>query len=66
MKIALADQIAEVEREIGLRRMAYPVHVARATMSQEDMDRHMTRIEAVRATLLWLQQNRAAVVEGRG
>ena len=47
----IEDQIAEVERELKLRRHVYPRHVAAKKMSQPTADRHITVMEAVLDTL---------------
>lgn len=54
-RIALQQQIAEVRREIALRRAVYPRRIARHEMRQGEADLAMARIEAVLATLTWLQ-----------
>lgn len=59
--IALADQIKEIEREIALRKAVYPKFVASGRMKQADADEHLRRIDAVRGTLVWLQQNEPAI-----
>ena len=61
-KITLPQQIAEVGREIGLRRSVFPQFVARGKMTQEEADEHMARMEAVYSTLIWLRENRAWVL----
>lgn len=59
--IALAGQIAEVQREIALRRNVYPVRVRDRKMRQADADLCMRRIEAVLATLMFCQANEADI-----
>lgn len=49
--IPLAEQIAEVKREIGLRRRVYPGFIAAHRLKQADGDRQIARLEAVLATL---------------
>lgn len=61
-KIPLEQQIAEVGRELGLRRNVYPSFVARGKMTQEEADDHIARLDAVYSTLKWLQTNRAWVL----
>lgn len=56
MKISLAQQIEEIDREIELRVEVYKVQVFKGKMRQSIADYHMARINAVRATLVWLQQ----------
>lgn len=62
----LKEQIAEVGREIGMRRGAYPNFVARGRFTQEEADLHILRMEAVYKTLKWLEANREAVVKEAG
>lgn len=61
-RIPLPQQIAEVGREIGLRRAVYPQFIARGKMTQEEADDHLARMEAVYSTLIWLRENRAWVL----
>lgn len=64
-KVTLAQQIAEVGREIGLRRNVYPQFVARGKFTQSEADEHIRRMEAALATLKWLEENRDAVMKAR-
>ena len=59
--VSLSQQIEEVEREIALRKNVYPRMVSSGKMRQSIADYHLARIEAVLATLLWLQTNEAAI-----
>ncbi|ORE98675.1 hypothetical protein [Aurantimonas sp. 22II-16-19i] len=61
MKLSLASQIACVRREIAQRRKVYPRLVATRKMRQVEADRHIEEMEAVLATLEWLQPNEAAI-----
>lgn len=61
MKISLTSQIQEVERELSQRRSVYPRMVATRKLKQSLADYQMQRLEAVLATLKWLQANEAAV-----
>jgi len=61
-KITIEQQIAEVGRELGLRRNVYPQFIARGKMSQQEADEHMARLEAVYTTLIWIRDNRAWVL----
>ena len=63
-KITLDEQIAEVAREVALRRNVYPQFVGRGKMEQAEADLHFARMEAVLATLTWLRENRSAVLNG--
>jgi hypothetical protein len=47
----LADQIAEVQREIGYRQRVYPRMVAQEKMTQDEAEVHMHRMLAVLLTL---------------
>ena len=47
----LTEQIAEVEREIKMRRVVYPRHVAAKSVSQQRADRQIAVMEAVLETL---------------
>lgn len=51
MTIALTEQIAEVKREIAMRKRVYPRRIADARMTQEQADRQIAAMEAVLATL---------------
>jgi hypothetical protein len=53
----IEEQIAEVERELALRRQVYPRRVDEKKMSQNASDLHMRRMEAVLATLRDLKGN---------
>lgn len=61
-KIPLEQQIAEVGRELGLRRNVYPGMVARGKMRQGEADEHLARLDAAYSTLVWLRDNRAWVL----
>ena len=58
-KVSLAGQIAEVNREIALRRNTYPRLVAAGKMRQGEADMCIQRIEAVLATLYFVQEHEA-------
>ncbi len=60
-KTTLDQQLAEVKREIALRRNVYPGFVARKKMRQGEADEHLARMEAVLQTLEWLQTNEVAI-----
>ena len=49
--ISLLTQIAEVQRELTIRRRMYPVWVRRDQMSATAMARQIARMEAVLETL---------------
>lgn len=60
--ISIDDQIAEVGREIGLRKHVYPGFVARGKLTQEEADDHIARMEAAYKTLKWVKANREAIL----
>jgi len=49
--VPYAEQIAEVERELALRRRVYPGRVTNRQMTQESADRHIRAMEAVLETV---------------
>jgi hypothetical protein len=53
----IEEQIAEVERELELRRRNYPRWVEAKKMSQSASDLHTRRMSAVLATLRQLKGN---------
>jgi hypothetical protein len=57
MPINLIDQIREVDREIAMRRNCYPRWVATGRMTQEEADRRIRNMEAVRATFSELEKS---------
>lgn len=61
MSISLTGQIAEVERELALRREVYRRQTDAGKMKQSLADLLMERMEAVLKTLLWLQKHEAAI-----
>jgi hypothetical protein len=50
-QVSLADQIKCVNREIAMRRSAYPRWVAQGRMKQDVADRELRSMEAVLRTL---------------
>lgn len=62
MTIPLADQIGEVETELAIRRNVYPYQVAKGKMEQAEADRRMANMEAVLATLRWIERNRDRII----
>jgi hypothetical protein len=60
MKISLNQQIEAMDIAISTARTAC---LARK-MSERDTRYQTERLQAVRATLVWLQDNRAAVIDG--
>lgn len=67
-KVSLASQIAEVDREIAMRRQVYGRRVNDRKMRQSEAELLIERMQAVRNTLAWLKDNEAdvrAFVEAR-
>lgn len=56
-EIPLADQIACVRREIGMRERVYPKWVAAGRIKPDSADRELATMRAVLATLEALQPN---------
>jgi hypothetical protein len=61
MKFSLLAQLEEVERELALRRRFYPIQVHKKQLRQTEADYCIARLEAVRRTLLWLQENETII-----
>lgn len=61
--VPLQDQIAEVGREIGVRKNVYPTFIARQALSQKDADLQTARMAAVYRTLKWLEKHEARIRE---
>jgi hypothetical protein len=57
----LPDQIAEVDRELSVRRIAYRRHVANKLLTQAEADVRIARLEAVLATLRRVQAEKAKI-----
>ena len=57
MKVSLIGQITEVDREIALRQRVYPEQIRKGKMRQAEAELLMSRIQAVRASLMFLQDN---------
>ncbi len=55
-KVGLPDQIKEAERELAMRKSAYPKWVEAKKMTQEDADRHINAMAYIVSTLKFLQQ----------
>lgn len=58
--VTLEEQVAAVEREIGLRLRVYPRWVASGKMRQARADKEIERMRAVLVTLKELAAERAA------
>lgn len=57
VKVSIKSQIAEVDRELGQRRQVYPRLVSNRTMRESVAELQIKHMEAVRETLVWLQDN---------
>jgi hypothetical protein len=55
MKVSLAQQIDEIDRELGERQRVYANLVASRKMRQSIAEFQVARLQAVRATLVWPQ-----------
>ncbi|MER8946137.1 hypothetical protein [Mesorhizobium sp. M0809] len=60
-KIPIIGQIAEVNRELALRRNVFPIRVRDKKMKQAEADLCMRRMEAVLATLMFCQAQEAEI-----
>lgn len=60
LRISINQQLEEVEHELKMRREVYPRRVSKGAMSKRDMDYRTARMEAVKKTLLWVQENETA------
>ena len=60
-KIAIAGQIAEAMRELAMRKNTYPRLVGAGKMKQSEADLCLTRMEAIRDTLLFCQEHEADI-----
>jgi hypothetical protein len=61
VKISLAQQIEEVEAELGQRAGVYQRLVVAGKMRESVAEYKTNRMKAVRETLLWLADNEEAV-----
>jgi hypothetical protein len=60
-KIPLSEQIAEVGREVGLRRNVYPRLVGKGLLARAEADHHLARMRAALASLRRLARNETGV-----
>lgn len=60
-KISIIGQIAEIDREIAMRKQVYPRQVHEGKMRKEEADMLMDRIRAVRETLVFCQSHEAGI-----
>lgn len=58
----LAEQIIEIDRALGVNRIAYPRHVYNRLMTQAEADERIARLEAVLATLRRVHADQTAKV----
>ena len=63
-EVLLVDQIAEVEREIKMRRKAYPKWVKQRRMTAESATEGIRKMLAVKAALERLWRNTAGGAQG--
>lgn len=63
-RYSLATQIAEVERELAMRRQVYPGLVNSRAKRQAEADMQIAIMEGVLATLRWLQKNEDLIKAG--
>lgn len=61
MKVSLAQQIDEINRELEQRRQVYPRLIKTRALRESIATFQVARLEAARATLLWLQQHEAEI-----
>ena len=59
MAVPIPDQIAEVRRELAVRRRVFPGWVASGKLPRAEADRRVERLEAVLASLYELRALRA-------
>lgn len=64
-KIGIAEQIACVNRELSLRYAVYPKQVKSGKISERLAQQETERMEAVLATLQWVQANKGVIVEAK-
>lgn len=60
-KISLVGQISEIDREIRMREQVYPKQIRDGKMRQAEAELAVERIHAVRATLVFIQENEAEI-----
>lgn len=63
MKVSLIGQIAEVDREIALRERVYPDQIRKGKMRQAEAELLLGRMQAVRASLVFLKANEDSIRE---
>jgi hypothetical protein len=55
--ITLTDQIAEAQRELALRKLAYPKQVKRGTLTEGQAAYHIAAMQAIIVTLRQLDMD---------
>lgn len=60
-KIPLSQQIAELTRELDVRRRTYPSQVMAGKIRRGEADHCTAAMQAAQETLLWLQQHERVV-----
>lgn len=61
--VPIEDQIAELEREVAMRRQVYPNLVIGRKLSQAKADQQIATMQAAAASLRWLAANREWIHE---
>lgn len=61
---SLNQAIEETQRELSLRRSAYPRFVNSGKLRKGEADEHLARMEAALHYLLWLRENRERIEAG--
>ena len=64
-KIPLSEQIAEVGREVGLRRKVYPRLIGKGQLARAEADHHLARMSAALASLRRLARKATRIRAGR-
>lgn len=60
-KISIGQQIEEIDYELAQRRQVYPRIASSGGRKASELEFHVQRLEAVRATLTWLQEHEALI-----
>ena len=62
-KVSIEEQIAAVNREISLREAVYTKMIVSGKLTRAKADRQIGEMQAILDTLIWVRDNRAAIVE---
>lgn len=62
-KVSIGSQINEVDYELDQRRKVYPRIAMKEPGRKSELEYHVERMTAVRATLVWVSENEAAIRE---